>query len=265
MDEKHRTVLTAEPESETLLFDHRLAGLGYRVLHSPFQVADDPDSWVSFDRALLARESYAGVIVPNSHAASGLLKRIREKKCDIASLPPLFAVGTATAAILDSAGTTSTPISPSASPEDLDTVFGDPSGRRYLLAGTTQPARGFSDYIDARGGNLDNAPVYRLAFIAGRELQELDRKLIEGDVDCLAFFSPASPRTFAALIPEFKQATLMIAVMDQGTAAAVSGCGLRVDVIAPQRTGEAFAQAIADRFDSDTRIELDPDQHMDYA
>jgi uroporphyrinogen-III synthase len=265
MNDIHHTILITAAESETLVFGKALEALGYRLLHHPLQTLLPPESWAPFDEALDAVSSYSGIIAPNHHAASGMLARLAERGIDPAALPDLYAVGRAAGDALAQAGVASTLVPGNASPGDLDAVFTDVSNQFYLLVGTAQPARGFTDYIAERGGMVNNVPVYRLSAIGSEELRALDVRLIEGGVDCLAFFAPAAVRTFASRIPDFKQATLLIAVQDQQTAAAVSGSGLRVDIIASQPTQEDFARSIADRFASDKRVDLDPDLHMDYA
>ena len=265
MSDFHRTILIPANETETTAFNDVISGAGHSLLHVPLQACGEPENWQAADEALDAIEVYHGIILPNPNAANGLLHRLRQRGISSGSLPTVYAVGPRTASTLAAEGIESVPVPENASPSDLDAIVGEVSNQFVLFAGTAQPSRAFTGYIAERGGKMNNIAVYRLASLPHQRIVALDQKLIEGDVDCVAFFSPQMARSFTTVIPEFKQATILIAGIDQQTAAAVAGNGLRIDVISPQPDQRSFARCIADHFNSDMRIDLDPDLHMDYS
>jgi uroporphyrinogen-III synthase len=257
------TVLLTRPQGSSDSFVELLAAHGIAVLHLPMIEIGPPASWEAADQAIDAVEVYSGIVLTSANAARFFLDRCRERLGTFDALPPIHAVGEKTAEAVRGYGLDVATVPESASAGHLAQALGDVSNHFFLQPGGDLMREDFAKQVEARGGRVNRVTVYRTVAPPARDLAAIDQLLIEGGIECIAFFSPSAVRNFNAIIPDFKQATVLIAVIGQTTASAVFSSGLRVDVIAEEQTAESLAAAIAERFGSWQRIELDPDLHMD--
>ncbi|MBI5646292.1 MAG: uroporphyrinogen-III synthase [Ignavibacteriae bacterium] len=262
-DITRRTVLLTRPLSAAGPFEQTLAARGVSVMHQPFLDITQPDDWSEADRALDALGVYTAVLFTSVNAVRFFMARVRSLGVAPADVPPVYVVGEKTAAAAREEGLDIAGQPAQANGAALADALGDVSNQFFLQPGSQIARDDTARIIEARGGRLHSVVVYHTVSATPSDLRELDRLFVEGAIDCVAFFSPSAVRAFTTVIPDFKQATVLVAVIGQTTAAAALGSGLRVDIIAPEQTGEAFAEAIAARLDSEKKIELDPDLHMD--
>jgi uroporphyrinogen-III synthase len=260
-----KTVLTTRPSSPDDAFTEALQSRGIRVLHLPMVEILPPEDWRLADEALDAVALYSGILLTSANAARFFLNRHAERGGDAQALPPVHAVGAKTAEAARAFGIDVRTVPEHADAMALAEALGETRNCYFLQPGSDIALPALRDEIARRGGRVHQIVVYRTVRPARGAVHTVDTLLIEGGIDAIAFFSPSAVRNFAALIPDFKQATVLIAVIGQTTAAAVAGSGLRVDLISPEATAEHFAAALADRLESEDRVELDPDMGWDLA
>ena len=257
------TVLLTRPKGSADRFAELLAQHGIGVVHLPMIDIVPPASWDAVDEAIDAVEVYTGIVLTSANAARFFLDRCRERLGTLETLPPVHAVGEKTAEAARGYGIEVATVPETSSAGHLAQALGDVSNHFFLQPGADLMREDFAKQVEARGGRVNRVTVYRTVAPPARDLAAIDQLLIEGGIESIAFFSPSAVRNFIALIPDFKQATVLIAVIGQTTASAVFSSGLRVDVIAPEQSAESLAAAIAERLASWQRIELDPDMNMD--
>jgi len=265
MADSKRTVLLTRPKGASEEFTSMLGKHGIEVLHFPMIEILPPKQWDEVDAALEAIAMYSEIVFTSANAVHFFFHRMKEQDIFSTSLPPCHAVGQKTAAALESHGISAHGIPDTASAADLAAALGDVSNQFFLQPGSDLLRAEFCDTVEAKGGRVKQVTVYRTVQPSQKEMLQLDQMLIEGSIDCIAFFSPSAVKNFIGMIPLFTQATILIATIGQTTAAAVLNSGLRVDIIAPEQTAESLASAIAERIVSLQRIELDPDQFMDFG
>ncbi|MBL0174127.1 MAG: uroporphyrinogen-III synthase [Ignavibacteria bacterium] len=257
------TVLLTRPPGASDAFERILDAADIGVLHMPMIEIVPPLSWDAADDAIDAIGVYSGVVLTSANAARFFLERCRERLGGLDDVPAVHAVGERTAEAARAFGLDVATVPVSASAGHLAAALGDVSNHFFLQPGSDLMREDFAAQVEARGGKVNRVTVYRAIAPPKRDLAALDQMLIEGGIECIAFFSPSAVRNFTAMIPDFKQATILIAVIGQTTASAVFSSGLRVDAIADEQTAESMAAAIVARFGSAQRIEMDPDMHMD--
>ncbi len=260
MAEFTRSVLITRPREQGAEFASLLASEGIRPLFFPAIEILPPESWTALDDALARMESFDGIIFTSANAVAAFFDR-REAAGfaggEGGALPPCCAVGEKTRRAAEARGARCTAVPETYDGRHLAEAIGGAAGRRFLLPQSDIGREEIAALLEQAGASVERVTAYRTAAPSGAERSRLENMLVEGEVDCIAFFSPSAARNFAALIPAFKQATILVAAIGGTTAAAALASGFRVDLIAPEATGESLARAIIARLRSDDRIELD--------
>ncbi len=257
-DDFRLTVLLTRPEGSGSGFTRILEEAGHRVLHAPMIRLEDPEDWDPVDEAIDAIGVYSGILLTSAQAAVCFLDRCRERGLSAADLPPIHAVGPKTAAQVEEFGAEVRTIAERSDGAGLADALGEVSNSFFLQPGSDLMRTELSDLVARRGGKVHPVVVYRTIPPDPAQVEHIDRLLISGLIDCVAFFSPSAVRNFSALIPSFKQATVMTACIGQTTAMSLMNLGLRVDLISPEANEEALARAIVERLGNvQSRIEFD--------
>ncbi len=257
-----QTVLLTRPEGCGRAFAETLAKRGIKVRHFPMIEIMPPEDWTAADDAIENISVYSGIAVTSANGARFFMERYYERGGLIENLPPVHAVGKRTAEALSSYGIAAKTSPDEASAAALAASLGDISNSFFLNPASDIAGKDFVDAVAAAGGKAHQVIVYRTRQPSARDVRDLDRRLIEGEIDCIAFFSPSAVKNFSALIPDFMQVTVLVAVIGRTTAVAAMGSGIRVDIIAAEQTEESLAEAIAERLASHGRVDIDPDMHM---
>jgi uroporphyrinogen-III synthase len=260
---KH-TVLLTRPRGGDDTFARLLEAEGVRVLHEPFIEILPPADWAPLDAALDAIGVYSAIALTSMNAAHFFFARAAERGVAMDELPPVYAVGPKTAEMIRRAGVEPAVVPTSYTARDLAAALGDVSNQFILQPGSDIALADFAEAVAAGGGQVNSVCAYRTVRAERATVRELERMFVEGEVDCVAFFSPSAVKAFAAMFPEFKQATLLMAAIGQTTASAVLGNGLRCDVIATEQTAEGLARAILARLASGERVDLSGGVHDEF-
>ena len=263
MNEYTRTVLLTRPPDDDDAFVRLLAARGIGVHHFPLIQIVPMESGAESEAAIASIGDLAGIVFTSAHAARIFLPRLRSAMPAAGIVPPIHAVGEKTADAVRACGYTVEMIPQQAHAQGLAESLGVTMGKQFLHPCSDIAREELRAAVEASGGSVRALPVYRTVPVLPPGVARVANLISEGFIECIAFFSPSAVRSFAAAFPSFKQATVLVAAIGQTTAAACLGNGLRVDVIAPEQTGEALAGAIADRFDSAERVIIDPEMHMD--
>jgi uroporphyrinogen-III synthase len=255
------TILTFQPHHYLAPFLTPLGTQDFRILHFPMDRCLSVDDSPGIGEALSALSVYSGIIFLNPFAVPFFFERLRAAGMTAADLQALYCVGTVTEqAILLHGGAdlnTTTVRDTTALLSELDPL----SNQFFLMPVCAGDRSDLGPRIERAGGKLNEVSVCTLSPLSQAELADYERMCMEGEVDCVAFFTPADVRVFALQIPRFKQATILTAANGTNTVLALMNLGLRTDLISHEPLDE-FGAMIAERLLSDLRVDLS-DEYID--
>lgn len=252
-----KTVLVTRPKDQASEFASLLESHEIRVLHLPMIEIKPPDSWQEVIDAIAILQSYDGIIFTSVNAVKYFFDRITESNFPSGLLPACYAVGEKTRKAVDERGGMCVTVPEKYNAQSLTSSMKDVAGKKFLFPQSNIGSDEIIILIEQAGGAVHKITVYQTVMPSISRLQKFEEMFLEGEVDCIAFFSPSAVKNFTTLFPQFKQATILAAAIGGTTASTALAHGLRVDVIAPQATSESLAQAIINRLQSDDRIELE--------
>ncbi|MAT38314.1 MAG: hypothetical protein CL946_01780 [Ectothiorhodospiraceae bacterium] len=258
-----RIVLNTRPRNTSGEFEAALAKHDIETISFPMIELAAPSDWGEVDKAIEAIELYTAIIYTSANAVQFFLRRVQEVGRDITTLPDAIAIGDKTKEALNAFGLEGRVYDGVETGFDLANAIEDVSNQYFLQPASNIAKKELAERIQERGGKVNTVLAYETKLPSNSDLRAIDDRLIMGEIDCIAFWSPSAVNNFCKLIPEFKQATVLIAAIGQTTAAAVGANGLRIDVIADEPTGEVFAQSIVDRLISDERIQFNEGEQVD--
>jgi uroporphyrinogen-III synthase len=249
------TILTFQPHSLLKEFLAPLGSPDFRVIHFPVEWSLAADQTHAMAEPLSALSVYSGIIFNNPFAVSFFFNELLAAGIAANELPPVHCVGDVTAqAVMEHAGEALQP----AIMCDTTTLLaslGNISNLFFLMPVCGEDKSGLGLRIERAGGRLNEVPVCSLEKISRETHAEFGRMFTEGDIDCVAFFTPADVTMFVFQIPEFKQATVLTAANGTNTVLALMNTGLRTDLISHESLAE-FAEMIAEHLLSDCPVDL---------
>lgn len=251
------TVLVTRPKEQAQEFTSLLVSSQIRALHFPMIDIQPPDSWNDLDNAITRFHEYDGLIFTSINAVHFFFTRIFEKDLASENLPLCYAVGERTKKAIEEKGGSCTFIPDKYNGTDLVKVIHEVAGKKFLQPKSNIGREEIKTLVESAGGLVHQVNAYKTVIPSNVEIQKLESHLIEGWIDCIAFFSPSAVKNFSTIIPEFKQATILVAAIGNTTAATAASLGIRVDIIAPEATSESMANAIISRIQSDSPMDLD--------
>jgi len=190
--------------------------------------------------------SFDGVILTSMNGVRHFASLLRNAAIAPDRLPPVFVVGPKTAELARAEGFAPQALPSAAYGATLAAELPDVQGRRFLQPCADIAREETADGIRARGGTVEQLVVYRTLPPSDADAIRLAEIAARSGYDCAAFFSPSAVRHYAALLPRRIRPDAAIAVIGNTTAAEAKDCGLRVDILPPQQTAEALAEAIVE-------------------
>jgi uroporphyrinogen III methyltransferase/synthase len=127
--------------------------------------------------------------------------------------------------------------------EALDAAVADAAGSAILLPRADIASDELPRLLRERGGQVTELIAYHTG-TSSDAAAELRRLLARG-VDVVTFFSPSAVRSFVAAADR-SLCGARVACIGNVTAAAARAAGLPVDIVAPEPTASALAEAIAE-------------------
>lgn len=235
-----RTVLDTRPAS-THAFVRVLKRAGITVEHLPMIRIEGVEKNDAIAAALENLHSYDAVLLTSMNAVRFFSARLQEAEIEPDMLPPVFVVGSKTAAAARREGfVLQTPPSESYG-ATMAAELPDVRDRRFLQPCSEIAREEIAVSIRERGGSVDQLIVYRTL----PPLEDVATRLAElaqaNAYDGVLFFSPSAVRHYAELLPAERRPTVTVAVIGKTTAAEAEACGMQVDILPPEQTAEAMA------------------------
>ena len=245
MSGRVHSVLDTRPHASAAFADI-LRAAGIAVLHIPLIRIEAAGMTPEAARALDRIDDFDGILLTSMNAVRHFATLLRARGIDPATLPPVHVVGAKTAGIALREGFRPGGLPSAYYGATLAAELPDVEGRLFLQPCADIAREEVAEGIRTRGGEIEQLVVYRTLGPATDDAQRLREAAGEGAYDCAAFFSPSAVRHYAALLGETERPSAAVAVIGDTTAAEAEARGLRVDIIPPEQTAEALAQAITE-------------------
>lgn len=249
-------LLTRSAEDNTLIAPvFHAAGLATVLL--PAIVIAEPEDWTPVDDAIADLASFDGVFFTSRNAVRMFLRRLDEKLPDgrsaIRSLM-VAAVGAKTEEALEDEDVRVDVVPEIGAAENLLASLDemDLTGKRYLFPKSSIARDVLPTELRDRGAQVDEIVVYRTVPPDAGNLDAIRNGLVEGSIQCAAFFSPSAVRNVVQLLGSLCMQETVIAAIGMTTAGAARAMGLTVGIVAEAPDSDGLAAAIAAFFKQDT-------------
>jgi uroporphyrinogen III methyltransferase / synthase len=250
-----RVVITRAAEQSAALIQ-RLGSLGAIPILLPLISFADPADCGPLDAALSRLHEFDSIIFTSENAVRfvGLrLEKLRGTSLSSQSaLPPVAAVGPATAAAAEQNGFSVDLVGKTHSGVALAAELGDRvKGSRILLPRSDHANPDLPEALRRRGAEVTEVVAYRTVLpmdVAKERIAEI----LRGGADAILFFSPSAARNFAELAgadPMRKaQNRLVMAAIGPITATALSELAIDQHLIASDTAPSAAIEALENHF-----------------
>ena len=187
---------------------------------------------------------YDGVLLTSMNAVRYFAALLRTSAIATDRLPPIFVVGPKTAELARRENLSVQSLPSESYGATMAAELPDVRDRRFLQPCADIAREETADVIRSRGGEIDQLTVYRTLPSVAADAARLTEAAAQGAYDCAAFFSPSTVRHYASILSETERPAAAIAVIGSTTAAEAEACVIQVDIVPPQQTAEALAEAI---------------------
>jgi uroporphyrinogen III methyltransferase/synthase len=248
-----RRVLVTRARHQAGALSRLLAEHGAEPVELPAIDIQPVTDGAELDRAISKLKDYQWIVFTSVNGVAAFWQRLSNLKLDSRALSGLLvaAIGPATAEALTARG-----ISPDYVPETYTTAgilagLGRRgiAGQRFLLPRADKATQDLVRGIRQLGAEVDEVTAYH-TLPAGESIAEARRRLASGEIDVITFTSSS---TVTGLLAAFQGEPLpvsraKIACIGPKTAEAVTGAGLKVDILAGQPTIADLVGAIEEYF-----------------
>ncbi len=229
---------------------------GGTALVCPTIEIGEPSSWEQCDRAIQGLYMYDGLLFTSANAVTSFLRRCTVKDQPLTELNSkrIFAVGEKTRQNLESAGIRVTAVPEKSTARDLANMIGgeDLHGRVFLFPCGNLASTLLAEHLRSLGADVDRAVVYSTVLPSQRDIEELEKAILDGSVDVATFLSPSSFQNFMAILSAERVRKLApylhLAAIGPTTAQTIREAGLDPAIISEQTTVESLVDAIGKFF-----------------
>lgn len=228
----------------------RIFELGAEPVMMPTLMIDPPETWDFVDESLRCISEFDWIVFTSVNGVRGLLGRIWELGGDVRWLAKakIAAIGPSTAAALGEFQLRADLVPESYRAEQLaEALRPHVSGRRVLWARANRVRDVLRTELAAAGAQLDEVVVYQHRDVDAWP-EEVNKRLVAGQLDWIGVSSPAIARNVARLVPEAARSYLgsriRIASISPVTSAACQEVGLPVSAEATEHTWDGLLAAI---------------------
>lgn len=255
-----RTVVITRAREQAEEFVKELESYGAQVLVCPTIEITEPESYDLLDEALNHLYGYDWLLFTSVNGVEYFLRRFKARGFELSALDDLrvCAIGDATEVLLRDEHVHVDVLPREFKAEGVFAALEQFVGGREGMSGLNfllpraAVARDFLPraLVDA-GARVDVVPTYRTVVPPNMDRGRI-AAMLSGGADCIAFTSSSSVRNLAQLFDtqDLSEvlAGVVVACIDDVTAATASEHGLRTEVLSEQSTVPALARAIADHF-----------------
>ena len=248
-------IVVTRPEHQAVALGAELAALGADVIYLPviaIAPPSDPEG-LRAARRRLSEGAYAWALFTSANAIEAVLGR--DGAAAVAPRTRIGAVGRATRSALESARVAVDLVPATETAVDLARALG-PGAGRVLLPRVEGAPRAMVSALAGQGWTVDEVAAYRNV---SAPPSEASARVAAGSFDVVTFLSGSAARSFVALVRDpgalglapGPTSTRIVACIGPETAHAARRAGLRVDVVARDRSARGLARVLADRVSAD--------------
>jgi uroporphyrinogen III methyltransferase/synthase len=256
-----RIVVTRSPDQARELVDS-LEGLGAEAIEAPTFRLAPPEDPEAVDRAAASLDSFNWVVFESATAVTRFLSALARGPRDLRAFGGVgvCAVGPSTAERLIAGGIKPDVIMPEFRAESVGDALVSARGtlidQRVLVVRPDHLHDAVAQDLAGRGASVTDLVAYRTTpdSTGSPVVQDLYRRLLDGQIDAVTFTSPTAVRRFAILVGEEQAADLLrmtvVATIGPVTAAAANELGIESTVVATTYTVDGLVQALVAYFQS---------------
>ena len=257
-----RIVVTRSPDQARELVDS-LEGLGAEAIEAPTFRLAPPDDPEAVDRAAASLDSYHWVVFESATAVTRFMSALSRGPRDLRAFGgvSVCAVGPSTADRLIGGGIKPDVVMPEFRAESVGDALsarGPLVDQRVLVVRPDHLHDAVPQDLAGRGASVTDLVAYRTTpdSPGSPVVQDLYRRLLDGQIDAVTFTSPTAVQRFATLVGEEQAADLLrmtvVAAIGPVTAAAATELGIESNVVATTYTVDGLVQALVAYFESRT-------------
>ncbi len=240
-----KKILLTRSENQNAEWAQRFKNLGAIPVFFPLiQITPNDDLQEMHDIASMINQ-FDWIIFNSINAARYSLEIVNKVLLSSHKIQ-IAAIGSKTAAYLESHGLEVDFMPPIFTSASLGEEIGDVKNRKILIPRTNIADDDLSEQLRKRGAIVTELTVYHTAKVTGLH-QELQKILNEG-IDVITFASSSATESFFDLQVDKKNAK--IAVIGPITAERCASMGLKPDIIAEIYTTEGLTQAVLNHFEN---------------
>jgi uroporphyrinogen III methyltransferase/synthase len=244
-----RIGVTRANEQADLQID-RIFELGAEAVSMPTLEIEPPETWTEVDAALNRIDDFDWIVFTSANGVRALLGRLWELGGDVRQLRSarLATIGPSTAAALRDFQLRADVVPETFRAEHLAAALSPQmTGQRVLWARANRVRDVLRTEITAAGARLEEVIVYHHHDVTAWP-NDVNQRLIDGQLDWIGVSSPAIARNVGRLVPERARAflgqSIRIASISPVTSAACREVGLPVSVEAMEHTWDGILSAI---------------------
>ncbi|MBF0296065.1 MAG: uroporphyrinogen-III synthase [Magnetococcales bacterium] len=241
-DLQGRTILITRPEPGASESAQRVRAANGLPLLAPALVVRPAEDLMPFRAALAELERFDGVVLTSANGARVFADAIPPGR----EPPPLFAVGSKTARVLEARGWRVTHPSHPEGGEKLgkEILTWHPDGERFLFPRAEEGREELVKELRKNGKQVEVVSVYQTVPV---ETLPAEVVAVWENIAAALFFSPKSVAAFLAALGRMAFAPgTVLAALSPVTAQAMRDHGLQPTVIAPRPETDAILQALAE-------------------
>jgi uroporphyrinogen III methyltransferase / synthase len=242
--------------SEKLLTELRtgLESMGANVIHFPVLQTKELDDKQLLDRALQSLKEYSWIIFTSAYGVHFFTKRLHKLGLYTNDLPPICAIGPATAAAVDESGFKTVLVAENHSAEGVLEALkhfcsGNLSSQRILIPRALKAREFLPAALTAAGCRVDVVPCYQTVG-SGPNL-EISHRIQQKKPDMIVFTSAATVKNMIEILGrdifEIVSATITAGI-GPITAQALASQGKSMDIVPKESTVAALLHAIGEYY-----------------
>lgn len=250
-----KRIVVTRARAQASGFAELLESYGAHTIQFPTIEIQPISDNLALDKAITCLSDYDWVIFTSVNAVEIFYSQLRENSADVRSFgkAQICAVGPKTVEALNGIG-----ILPDFVPSQSRAVaiadeMENLAEKNVLLPCAKIAPDDLPNGLRENGAIVHTIPIYNTVKTEGKGRENLEKGIIDGDIDMVTFTSSSTVDNFVGMFdqhrPEDLLAKVRIAVIGPSTAEAAKRCGLKVDVMPSEASVEALAQEIVRFFD----------------